>query len=47
MYHIFIRQVQDLAPVSIPISYGVVGCPILFPTTATYGTTTVRYVILY
>lgn len=28
---------------SIPISYEVVGCPILFPTTATHGSTTVRY----
>ncbi|XP_065893971.1 deleted in lung and esophageal cancer protein 1-like [Dysidea avara] len=36
-------QVPGLADTSIVISYGVVGSPVLFPTTATYGSTIVRF----
>ena len=38
----YIIQVPGLADASILISYGVVGSPVLFPTTATYGSTIVR-----
>ena len=44
---IILLQVDGIEPRYIPIYYGVIGSPILFQTTATYGETVVRYIVLY